>query len=105
MPHPKDAAAYQDLLEGILYPALTSPRGVRVVRLTEGEAHSLRWRLFAAIKVLRQQSMEILPPDHPRYGRSDFDNLVIRVEGTAVYIRPGTAENLAEKLNAIIEIL
>lgn len=103
MPQPKSPAAYVDLIEGILYRALASPKGLRLTFHSSAEAVHTRFRLFAAIKNLRRQSMEILPEEHPRYGRSDFDQLALILSGTVLEIRPPSTEDLDAKLQAFIE--
>lgn len=103
MPQPSNPAAYQDLIEGILFPTLDRPKGTRVTCLTQAEAFKLKMRLHAAIKTLKRQSLEIYPDGHPSQGRSPFDNFVLQVEGTVLFVRPATAENLEAKLQAKIE--
>ena len=106
MPQPHNPAANQDLIEGVLYPALDSSKGLALDFLTPGEAISLRFRVFAAIKMLRRQSMEVLPETHPRYGKSDFDSLVIQTAGCSLFVRKASPDDIESRLNASIrEIL
>lgn len=105
MPQPKDPTKYQDLIEGILYPAQAEPVGKRVTCLTPQDAFKLKMRLHAAVKILRRQSMEVLPPEHPRYGKSDFDTLVIQQDGCVLLIRRAEPENVEANLNIKIESL
>jgi hypothetical protein len=103
MPQSTDPLKYQDLIEGILYPALTTPK--KITCLTKQQAFNLKMRLHTAVKILRRQSTEVLDREHPRYGRSDFDNLVIQVDGPMLYVRPGNPELLQQNLGVIIEDL
>lgn len=103
MPQAKDVIHYQDLIDGILYPALERPK--KITCLTRGDAVSLRMRLFSAIRALRKQSAQVLDPSHPRHGRSDFDNIVISIDGVSLIVRPGDGSLVAASLNVTIEDL
>ena len=87
MPQPKSPQAYQDLIETILYPALSSEKGLKIRLGSYGEAFSLKMRLFSAIRALRRQSQKIYETEHPNYGTSDFDKLVIQQDGLSVIVR------------------
>lgn len=87
MPQPKSPQAYQDLIETILYPALSSPNGIAVTLPSEALAFSLKMRLFAAVAALRRQSKRVYDKEHPLYGVSDFDKLVIQQIGDEVVVR------------------
>jgi len=102
MPHPREATAYLDLIEGILEPALDT-QGKRITCLTPGDAFSLTKRLQAAVKAIRKRNSEIYPETHPMWGKSDYDKLVIRQRDCVVEVRPARGDNLEERLNVVIE--
>jgi predicted nucleic acid-binding protein len=57
--------------------ALSNGRGCNVACSSEGEAYSLRQRIYTVRKLDRDASQRIFEPDDPRYGRSVYDALIV----------------------------
>jgi hypothetical protein len=103
MPQSRDPVRYQDLIEGVLYPALESDKGKKITCLTKEAAFNLKMRLQAAVKNLRRQSTEIYPADHPLYAKTEFDKMVISADGPVVMVRKAEPSLVADTFQAIIE--
>lgn len=77
--------SYRDVLE-MWQRALESPNGVKTTCPSPQEAIHVRFRLYNARKQLRAESKRIHPPDSPQWGRSPYDDLVVKVVGTQVLV-------------------
>lgn len=95
---PNRIAAYDDCFE-VYEKALAS--GVRVAFKTYGEAKIYVMRMHQARALLADESRRMYPKEDPRWGKTDFDRLMVRhpVEDTEgswwVYIERHGANILA----------
>lgn len=89
--------AYEDCYE-LLDRALASENGTRVQLPDPNSANAFRARLHYARKLDRDDSKSRLPPDSPDYGKSDYDRLVVTLDGEWVYIRPLSRPLVVEDL-------
>lgn len=69
---------YQDCYD-VLDKALDDPIGVRVKVATDGDAANFRVRLHTARRIDREENATMYGPDHPMYGKSVYDPLVIKI--------------------------
>jgi hypothetical protein len=68
--------AYEDCYD-FLDRALEAEHGVGTRMANDGDANQFRVRLHNARTLARSQSKEIYQPDHPQYGTSVYDKLVV----------------------------
>lgn len=91
MPTSTSRLAYEDCFS-YFSEALDDPRGVRILLAKPGDAHQLRVRMNAARVLDREANAETYDPSHPLFGRSEFDQVMVRLvaergsEETWVYI-------------------
>lgn len=71
-----DMTRYQDAIE-ILERAFNSPNGVRIETTSKNEGLRLRQKIYMARKFLRLQSKEMYPQDHPLWGQSPYEDIVV----------------------------
>lgn len=85
--------AYTDCFR-VFEQALADPNGVRVLLPNMNAATFLRMRLHKARQLDRDNNLKVYTEnrDHPLYGKSQFDGLVIKIrqegEGTYLYLEP-----------------
>lgn len=72
---PQRIAAYEDCFR-IFDRAIT--RGARVAFATRGEAEYFAMRMQQARSLQRDESKQIYPSDDRRWGKSEYDKLVVR---------------------------
>lgn len=70
--------AYQDCYD-LLDRALENPRGIRVLMDGNINPSYMRARLHNARQVDRDDNAKTYPPEHVLFGRSTYDQLVIRI--------------------------
>src|SRR5215831_18408451 len=70
------AVAYEDCYD-FLDRALEAEYGVGTKMANDGDANQFRVRLHNARSLTRSQSKEQYQPDHPQYGTSVYDKLVV----------------------------
>ncbi len=78
MPAMKSAYALEALREA-LDRALAAPKGIALTCDNRGHAVSTCARLNTLRVADRKRSLEIYPEDHPMYGCSIYDRLIIKV--------------------------
>src|SRR5689334_805423 len=83
--------------------ALADPLGIRIPQPSRDAATRLRARIHYARKLTRQANMETYPPDHPMFGRSEYDKISVRIreedEGVFLYLEHVTAPTAIESLS------
>ena len=81
--------SYRDIFD-ILDRASESEKGIRIT-LKDGNARiAFRHRVYKARMADRDQAKETHPPDSEHYGVSEYDHLVVKLEGdSAITITPG----------------
>lgn len=94
----KSPFAFEDI-KTMFDKALAAPKGIRIRCTTYGAAIALRSRFNYFRKVDRAENRKIYEADHPRYGWSVYDGLVLRVPpadsgDTNLYIEPRSAEGV-----------
>ena len=82
---PNNRSAYEDLYN-LFEQALASPKGVRVPFADGGIATHMRMRMNKARAIDRAHNADIYPEDNPMHGKSAYDGLVFRLNGSAVII-------------------
>jgi hypothetical protein len=97
--------AHEDCFE-VLDRALESDTGVRAMMDDKGAAIHYRMRLHYARKLDRERSTEAHPTDHPDYGKSVYDNLVVSVREENntwwIYITTRKAPLVIEDLDDVV---
>ena len=74
--------AYTDCFD-LLDRALDEPRGIRIELADHNSANYLRMRIHHARTIDRNENTKTYPADHHLHGRSPYDILVCRIEGSA----------------------
>ncbi len=74
---PAHIDAYDDCLE-YFEAALTDPAGIRIEFSDYGQANIFTLRMHQARALQRQMHKRIYTEEDPKYGRSDFDRLMVR---------------------------
>lgn len=96
-------SAYTDCFE-LFDRAIESPKGIRNRCRDQGAANHLRVRLNSARILSRRESREIYVEDHPAFGISPYDPLVVRVcyrdSSWWIYIEPRAIQGEVEELGA-----
>jgi hypothetical protein len=92
MPTSLSRLSYSDCFD-FFTEALADPKGICVSFAYDGDAYQLRTRLHTARVIDRKENAEIYPPNHPLFGRSEYDSLMVRLvkeeDGSAkVFIQP-----------------
>jgi hypothetical protein len=102
MPTPTNRGAYGTYYD-VLDRAIESKAGIRIEQPNRGDAYQYRVRLHKARSYDRDLNRESRTPDDPSYGRSDYDNLVVRVRREDgqwwVYIEPAAIPTKIEELS------
>jgi len=102
MPVPTNRGTYGPYYE-VLDRALDSQSGIRIECADKGSAFQYRVRIHAARTLDRELNKSSREPDDPSFGRSDYDNLIVRVRNNSgrwwVYIQPNTLPNNIEDLD------
>jgi hypothetical protein len=73
----KSRIAYEDCYK-LFEQALISRAGIRIKLPNAGDSYSLRVRLNQARRIDRVDNMETYPEGHRLYGRSQYDQIVVR---------------------------
>lgn len=71
----------------VLERALHSERGIKIEFLDTAAAVRFRARCNKYRVQLRKESKVVYSSDHPMYGRSPYDSLILQLEGLCVYVR------------------
>ena len=91
---------YYDVLDR----ALDSEAGIRIAVDTSGDAHQYRVRLHYARSLDRELNRQSREPDDPKYGVSDYDNLIVRIKSEDeqwwVYVEQAVIPQDIEELRA-----
>lgn len=103
MPASNSKGAYSDCFE--LFDRALEKGRIRVGYPTKGEAHQLLSRLQYCRVLDREESQRIYEADHPQWGTSAYDSLIVRIpreeEGKWwVYIEPRIITGQIEELAA-----
>lgn len=69
--------AYEDCLD-YFEQALGQPSGIRVKFEEYGQAHLFTMRMHQARSLQRALHKRLYPSEDPRYGRTEFDKLMVR---------------------------
>lgn len=78
MPTPTSRLAYSDCYD-LMDAALADEIGVRIPFKSRGDAMQARVRLHSARMIDREENMKIYERDHPLYGRSTYDRLIVQI--------------------------
>lgn len=70
--------SYSDCFEA-LEKAIADPLGQRIRLRSENECNHLRMRIHQARSIDRKDNRSVYEADHPMYGRSIYDPLVLRI--------------------------
>lgn len=95
----KSTLAFEDI-QGAFARALEAPKGVRIQCASRGAVITLRARFNYYRKLDRAANKDIYTSDHPMWGKSVFDRLVLRVppkghpEEWVLYIEPRLMEDM-----------
>lgn len=86
MPTSTSRLAYEDCFS-YFEAALTDEKGVRLLMAKPSDAFQLRVRMNAARVLDRQANAETYEPGHALFGRSEFDQVMVRL-----VVAPGSEE-------------
>ena len=103
MGQPKDIAALEDLIYGVLDPAMESEKGKVLTFPTASAAFSVYMRIRTALKRMREQSREIYPPEDINYNKHGYERLAITRDVNKLYLYVVNPDTVLEKLNATME--
>jgi len=81
MPTSTSRLAYEDCFN-FFSEALEDPRGIRILFAKRGDAKQLQVRMHSARVLDREENAETYDPSHPLFGRSEFDQVMVRLVGT-----------------------
>jgi hypothetical protein len=103
MTTPTKRSAYLPYYE-VLDRALDSTTGLRIECNEMGEAYQYRVRLNRARTLDQNLNRMSRPPDDPKYGISDYDNLIFQIREEDgkwwVYVRHNRIDNHIEEIPA-----
>jgi hypothetical protein len=103
MPLPNNRGAFKPFYD-VLDRALESSQGIRIECTTIGDAYQYRNRLNWARKLDQELNRESRKPGDPKYGASDYDQLIVTVkveeEKCWVYVKHNRIDNYIEEIPA-----
>lgn len=73
-------------VKGVMDKALAAEHGVKVKCSSYGAAMKLRHRMNAARTRDRIENKKVYPEEHPMYGCSPYDQLVMRIERNSPFL-------------------
>lgn len=86
--------------------ALSAPKGIRIPCTSRGAAIVLRSRFNYYRKLDREENRKTYPPEHPMYGKSAYDKLVLHIpskghaEENVLFVEPRPSLELTiEEIN------
>ena len=101
MPPNSSTLAHQDI-RAAMDRALENGRGVRISCDTPGDVYNLRQRFYTVRRLDRADNAKTYDTDHPLYGRSVYDTLIVypASEGNTIYcvIEVSTPDRLEERI-------
>jgi hypothetical protein len=95
----KSTLAFNDI-QGAFARALETPKGIRIPCASRGAVITLRARFNYFRKLDRAENKRTYPSDHPMWGKSAYDRLVLRVppkghaDEMVLFIEPHSIDDL-----------
>jgi hypothetical protein len=98
--------AYRDIAEAFDR-AIANGKGIRIRCASKGAAKSLQVRSYKYRTIDRQENSKVYAeqPDHPLYGRSEMDSIIISIEEKAGVWYVVYTCSTPERLDSMIEDL